>query len=201
MSEITTSRLLLRPATGADRLDLHRLEQDPEVMRYLNGGRPTPLEPAPDTDAGFLMPRGQQVGLWVVIEPQTGRFLGWVSLRVQGEVGDLGYRFRREAWGRGYATEAAAAVLDDAFERLGLARVAAQTMTVNRASRRVMDRLGMRHERTFFEDYPEALPGSDEGDVEYAITRAAWRALRAVRAVSGSASPPLNSPSRDGLAR
>ena len=174
-TEIVTSRLLLRPATAADLSDLHRLEQDPEVMRYLNGGRPTPLEPDADASAGFLMPRGPDDGLWVVVEPRSGRFLGWVSLRAQGDAGDLGYRFRREAWGHGYATEAASAVLADGFERLTLARVTAKTMAVNLASRRVMERLGMRHERTFYADYPEPLPGSDHGDVEYAITRGAWR--------------------------
>ena len=178
-TEITTSRLLLRPATDADRMDLHRLEQDPEVMRYLNGGRPTPLNPDSEADEGFLMPRGHADGLWVVVEPPTGAFLGWVSLRRQGEAGDLGYRFRRDAWGRGYATEAAAAVVADGFERRGLSRITAQTMTVNLASRRVMERLGMRHERTFFADFPDALPESAHGEVEYAITREAWRASAA----------------------
>jgi RimJ/RimL family protein N-acetyltransferase len=172
-TEIITPRLLLRPATGADRMDLHRLEQDPDVMRYLNGGRPTPLEP--DANEAFLMPRGHADGLWVVVEPQTGAFLGWVSLRLQGEAGDLGYRFRRDAWGRGYATEAASAVLADAFERRGLSRITAQTMAVNLASRRLMERLGMRHERTFFVDFPDALPGSEHGEVEYAMTRERWR--------------------------
>jgi RimJ/RimL family protein N-acetyltransferase len=154
-------------------MDLHRLEQDPEVMRYLNGGRPTPLEPDADTKAGFLMPRGPDDGLWVVVELQTGAFLGWVSLRPQGEAGDLGYRFSRDVWGQGYATEAASAVVADAFRRLGLSRIMAQTMAVNLASRRVMERLGMRHERTFFADHPDALPGSEQGDVEHAITREA----------------------------
>ena len=145
-------------------------------MRYLNGGRPTPLKPDSEADQGFLMPRGHADGLWVVVEPPTGAFLGWVSLRRQGEAGDLGYRFRRDAWGRGYATEAAAAVVADAFERRGLSHITAQTMAVNLASRRVMERLGMRHERTFFVDFPDALPESEHGEVEYAITREAWRA-------------------------
>lgn len=179
MTEIITGRLLLRPAAGADRMDLHRLERDPEVMRYLNGGRPTPLEPDADKDEGFLMPRGHADGLWVVVEPQTGAFLGWVSLRLQGEAGDLGYRFRRDAWGLGYATEAASAVLADAFERRGLSRITAQTMAVNLASRRLMERLGMRHERTLFVDFPDALPGSEHGEVEYAMTREQWRASSA----------------------
>ncbi|HWF78524.1 MAG TPA: GNAT family N-acetyltransferase, partial [Caulobacteraceae bacterium] len=111
--EIETPRLLLRPTIAADLKDLHGLEQDPEVMRYLNGGRPTPLEP--DADRGFLMPRGCDVGVWTVIERATGGFLGWVSVVPEADGGELGYRFRREHWGRGFATEAAGAVIADAF--------------------------------------------------------------------------------------
>ncbi|HLI67631.1 MAG TPA: GNAT family N-acetyltransferase [Caulobacteraceae bacterium] len=179
MVRLETPRLLLRPTTASDRADLHRLEQDPEVMRHLHGGRPTPLDPR--EDAGFLMPRGEEPGVWAVIERQTGRFLGWVALPVEAGAGRLGYRFFRAFWGHGYATEAARAVMADAFERLGAASVAADTMTVNLASRRLMERLGMRYARTFFADFPEALPGSEKGDVEYVLTREAWQALRAER--------------------
>ncbi|MGH6970287.1 MAG: GNAT family N-acetyltransferase, partial [Caulobacteraceae bacterium] len=100
---IDSPRLRLRPATTSDRTDLHRLEQDPEVMRHLNGGRATPLEPEAGEKAGFLMPRGPEVGLWAVMERETDDLLGWVSLRAEGKVGDLGYRFFRKAWGRGFA--------------------------------------------------------------------------------------------------
>ncbi|HEX5264656.1 MAG TPA: GNAT family N-acetyltransferase [Phenylobacterium sp.] len=174
--QIETPRLLLRPTTAADRPDLHGLEQDPEVMRHLNGGRPTPLEPDPrDDEAGFLMPRGGEAGVWTVLEPGAGGFVGWVSLLVQNDVGYLGYRFRRAAWGRGLATEAASAAVADGFGRLGLARIVAQTMAVNLASRKVMQRLGMRHVRTFFLDLPDPLPGSEQGDVEYELAREDWR--------------------------
>ena len=171
---LATSRLLLRAVTSSDRMDLHRLEQDPEVMRHLNGGRPTPLEPHAGAETEFLMPRGPEVGLWAVVERQTDRLLGWVSLRPEGNVGDLGYRFFREAWGRGFATEAAQAVIADGFLELGLGRITAETMSVNIASRRVMQRLGMRCVRTFIADYPDKLPGSEQGDVEYALLREEW---------------------------
>jgi RimJ/RimL family protein N-acetyltransferase len=170
--QIETPRLLLRPTTLADRTELHRLEQDPEVMRYLNGGRPTSL--APDADCGFLMPRGGEPGIWAVIERETGAFLGWVSLIPEQDAGQLGYRLRRAAWGRGFATEAASAVIADGFARLGLARIVAQTMAANLPSRRVMQRLGMRHVRTFFVDFQDPLPGSEQGDVEYELARADW---------------------------
>jgi RimJ/RimL family protein N-acetyltransferase len=54
-------------------------------------------------------------------------------------------------------------------------------MAVNHASRRLMERLGMRHERTFFVDFPDALPESEHGEVEYVMTREAWRASGADR--------------------
>jgi RimJ/RimL family protein N-acetyltransferase len=174
---IATSRLLLRAVTSSDRMDLHRLEQDPEVMRYLNGGRPTPLEPKASETTGFLMPRGPELGLWAVTERKSDNLLGWVSLRPEGDDGDLGYRFFRNAWGRGFATEAARAVIADGFLRLGLGRITAQTMSVNMASRRVMQRLGMRCVRTFFADYPDKLPGGEQGDVEYSLLREEWRQI------------------------
>lgn len=176
-ASIRTNRLLLRPATGADRLDLHRLEQDPRVMRHLNGGVATPLEPAGAT--GFLMPRGPEPGVWVVLAPPDERFAGWVSLRRDGRTAELGYRLRAEVWGRGYAVEAAAALMARGFADRRLEKVVAQTMAVNAPSRRVLERLGMTHVRTFFEPYPDPLPGSEEGEVEYAITRAEWKAAQA----------------------
>ena len=173
--QIETPRLLLRPTTAADRTDLHGLEQDPEVMCYLNGGRPTPLEPDASQERGFLMPRGGEPGVWTVVARAAGDFLGWASLLPENSAGYLGYRFRRAAWGRGFATEAAQALIADGFNRLGVARIVAVTMAVNLPSRSVMQRLGMRHVRTFYVDFPDALPGSEDGEVEYELTRLDWK--------------------------
>ena len=59
-----------------------------------------------------------------------------------------------------------------------MADVRTETMTVNTASRRVMEKAGLRHVRTFFADWPDKIPGDELGDVEYAITRAEWLAAR-----------------------
>src|SRR5689334_4837188 len=89
-------------------------------------------------------------------------------------VSELGYRLFRRHWGHGLAFEASAALLDHAFGTVGQHLVMAQTMAVNAKSRALMERLGMRHVRTFHGDWDEALPGSEEGEVEYAISREEW---------------------------
>ncbi|HZA85928.1 MAG TPA: GNAT family protein, partial [Acidimicrobiales bacterium] len=65
------------------------------------------------------------------------------------------------------------------FAELGVDRVYASTMMVNTASRRVMEKAGLRYVRTFHADWPVKIPGDEEGDVEYAIDRAQWENDRA----------------------
>ena len=94
---------------------------------------------------------------------------------------ELGYRLRRDAWGAGYGTEGCRALIDKGFTELGVHRVYAETMAVNVASRRVMEKCGLRHVRTFVSDWPERIPGDEHGDVEYALTRAEWAAGRSAQ--------------------
>jgi RimJ/RimL family protein N-acetyltransferase len=81
---------------------------------------------------------------------------------------ELGYRLRREWWGQGLATEGSLALIQLAFTELGARRVWAQTMTVNVASRRVMERCGLRFVRSFVGSY-DPIEGSEHGDVEYEL--------------------------------
>ncbi|QZY29566.1 GNAT family N-acetyltransferase [Nocardioides coralli] len=102
-----------------------------------------------------------------------GDWLGWWCLAVDETdeaAAELGYRLRRTAWGHGYATEGSRVLLDHAFETLGLQRVWAQTMAVNTRSRGVMERLGMRHVRTYQGEWEDPLPGAWRGEVVYEIT-------------------------------
>ncbi|MEZ5924047.1 MAG: GNAT family N-acetyltransferase [Hyphomicrobiaceae bacterium] len=169
--QILTERLRLRPVQPADRDALHRMEQDPEVMRYLNGGVPTPLVPADPQSSAYLMPRGAEPEVMAVIERDTGTLAGWIALFVEGEEAELGYRFYRSAWGQGYATEAAKAVISDAFARRDVTRIVALTMAVNTNSRRVMEKLGMRHAETCFPNFSEPIPGAEHGEVKYVLER------------------------------
>lgn len=88
---------------------------------------------------------------------------------------DLGYRLLRRWWRRGLASEGARELLRYGFEDINLSRIFAQTMTVNQGSRAVMASIGMTHVRTFAGNFDCPLPGSEEGEVEYAISRYQWQ--------------------------
>ncbi len=180
---LETERLILRRFT-LDDVDLATaLDADPAVMRYINGGRPTPRDEIRDDYLPAWMAyyqAGDRYGFWAAIEKDTGAFLGWFHLRPQGADPDdepeLGYRLIASAWGRGYATEGSRALIRTAFERLGARRVYATTMVVNVASSRVMEKAGLRFVRVFHQPWPDRIEGEEHGDVEYALTRDEWEA-------------------------
>jgi RimJ/RimL family protein N-acetyltransferase len=182
---LETERLVLRRFTEADVENLYELDSDPDVMRFINGGKPTPR----DVIQNEVLPRFLHYyerfaayGFWAAIERSTGEFLGWFHFRpAEGKSLDepeLGYRLRKSAWGKGYATEGARALIRMGFVELGVRRVFATTMTVNRGSRRVMEKAGLKFVRTFFGEWPERIEGDEHGDVEYALARAGWAADR-----------------------
>ncbi len=168
--------MVLRRLTEADLDDLAALDADPEVMRHLTGGRPTPREVIRDRILPAVLDdyeRSPGFGRFAAIERATGEFLGWFSLlRDEHRRGQasLGYRLRRAAWGRGLATEGSRALIRLAFAELGVERVVATTMAVNVASRRVMEKAGMTLARTFYLSWPDPIDGAEHGDVEYAVT-------------------------------
>ncbi|WP_252782054.1 GNAT family N-acetyltransferase [Actinoallomurus rhizosphaericola] len=98
-----------------------------------------------------------------------------------GEI-ELGYRLRRSAWSKGYATEGSRTLIRKGFTELGVERVVAETMTVNLGSRRMMEKAGLTLVRTFHRDGLDAVEGFEHGMVEYALTKADWaRDLRGMR--------------------
>ena len=182
MSVLVTERLALREFTRGDADLLVELDSDPAVMRFLNGGEPTAREYVEQTMLPSLIEdyvRYPGFGLWAA--QADGDFVGWFELRPAadsppGEV-VLGYRLRQAAWGHGYATEGGRALLHRGFEELGVRTVVAETMFVNKGSRRVMEKLGLSHRNTYFPDLPP-IPGSEHGEVQYSITLTEWRASR-----------------------
>jgi RimJ/RimL family protein N-acetyltransferase len=188
---LETERLLLRRFTSDDVDALVELDSDPDVMRYINGGRPTSREEIQtQVLPAFLeyYERFAGFGFWAAVEKSSGEFIGWFHLRpLPGQPEDepeLGYRLRRSAWGRGYATEGSRALICSAFDELKVRRVFATTMTVNVASRRVMEKSGLRYVRTFHLQWPEYIHGQEHGDVEYAITRSEWLERRTLAALA-----------------
>jgi RimJ/RimL family protein N-acetyltransferase len=176
---LETERLVLRRFTRDDLDRLIALDSDPEVTFFITGGRPEFQPDFLDSWLGYYE-RYAGYGFWAAEERATGQFIGWFHLRPEPgtpeDEPELGYRFVRSAWGKGYATEGSRALIDRAFLELGARRVRATTMTVNLGSRRVMEKSGLRFVRTFFMDWPWPIPGDEHGDVEYAITREEWLA-------------------------
>lgn len=183
---LETPRLVLRRFTEDDVDNLVDLDGDPEVMRFITGGRTTgQAEIRDEVLPAFLgyYQRYPGYGFWATVERSTGEFLGWFHLRPPPDGGvpdepELGYRLRRSAWGKGYAAEGSRALIDKAFADLGARRVFACTMVVNTASRRVMEKAGLAYVRTFHADWPDKIDGDEHGDVEYALLREDWEHAR-----------------------
>jgi RimJ/RimL family protein N-acetyltransferase len=185
---LETERLLLRRFTEDDVENLFALDSDPEVMRFLTGGRVTPR----DVIENETLPRFLQYyepftgfGFWAAIEKSSGDFLGWFHFRPpEGSPPDnveLGYRLRQSAWGKGYATEGSRALIRKGFTELGARRVCAGTMAVNLGSRRVMEKAGLSFVRTYHPEWPDPIEGADHGEVEYALLKADWEQQEATR--------------------
>ena len=184
-ARLRTGRLLLVPLAD-DHLEHEiELDSDPEVRRYLGDGKPATREQVvrahrerlaaadPVSGLGFWAGFSAQrfVGLWFLQPPERPD---------QGPVesqAELGYRLLRRFWRQGLASEGARELLRHGFDDLGLSRIFAETMAVNVASRATMAAIGMRHVRTFERHFDEPLPGTEHGEVEYAITREQWSGL------------------------
>jgi RimJ/RimL family protein N-acetyltransferase len=178
---LETERLVLRPFTADDADLLIELDSDPEVMRYLTGGKPT----APETIREQYLPNilaglekwEYRFGMLAAYEQEGGAFIGWFILRPKAEGPldevELGYRLRRAAWGKGYATEGSQALVRKAFTELGVRMIWADTMFVNRGSRNIMEKLGMTHVDTYFPEL-EPIEGSEHGEVRYELTAEQW---------------------------
>jgi len=170
---LETERLALCRFTEADVDHLFALHNDPDVMRFLNGGKPTPRE---EIEREYREHFAGD-GYWAAVEKATGEFLGWFAFNQKEsgpEEAELGYRLKRSAWGKGYATEGSRALIQKGFTELGVRRVFAETMVVHAASRRVMENAGLRYVRTFHEPWPYHIEGEEHGDVEYALQKADW---------------------------
>ncbi len=181
---LETERLVLRPFGEDDDSDIERLvrlDSDPDVMRFINGGRPTSrvhvverVLPQLTRDYPCIGTRG----FWAAEEKATGAFLGWFEFRPLADdcadVVELGYRLGRSAWGRGYATEGARALIRKGFTEFGVQKVTADTMYVNSRSRRVMEKAGLVFVRRWYGEWPDSIDGCEHGEVEYALERSRW---------------------------
>jgi RimJ/RimL family protein N-acetyltransferase len=179
---LRTERLLLRQWTDADREPFAALNADPAVMAHF----PAPMtreqsDELVDRCAAALAKRGY--AFWAVEVLETGRFIGFTGLSDVGfqsaftPAVEIGWRLSKDAWGNGFASEAARACLAHAFGAAGLEEVVSFTATTNKRSQRVMERIGMTHDEADDFDHPRLEAGHRlERHVLYRITREQWSA-------------------------
>jgi len=164
---LETPRLLLRRFTEADAPLVYQLNSDPEVLQYLH-------EPLLEDEAHarkiikeIILPQYRhQLGRWATHRKEDGAFIGWCGLKYRPELDeiDLGYRFSKSYWGKGYATESARHVLEFGFHELRLPTITGRAHVENLASLKVLENIGMRYVqdevvddcpvKTYFADNP-----------------------------------------------
>lgn len=145
MTILQTTRLTLRELTAADAENFYTLNADPEVIRYTGDGAFESVAAAKEFLENYSHYKEYGFGRWAVIRKEDGAFLGWCGLKYSPESDehDIGFRFFREYWGQGYATEAAQACLDYGFGTLGLTTILGRAMKANAASVKVLEKIGM----------------------------------------------------------
>lgn len=173
---LVTDRLRLRPATDADADALFALHSDAFVLRYWDSPPWTERERADRFVATCVRMADEGTGARPVVERRSdGAFLGWCGVTrwdPEHRSASVGYCFARTAWGQGFATEAAGALLRWAFEALDLNRVQAEADTRNAASARVLEKLGFRLEGTLREDC--VVDGVVSDSWVYGLLRREW---------------------------
>jgi [ribosomal protein S5]-alanine N-acetyltransferase len=147
MKEILrTDRLILRTWRLDDAEALFEICRDPEVMLHIGTGQPYQSVEEAQRFLGWAEAYQNENGFcrWAVIEKVSQKIIGscgFARLEETGEI-ELGYLFARQSWGKGYATEAAAACLRYGFEQLNFTKVIALTDLEHTASQRVVERIG-----------------------------------------------------------
>lgn len=182
-----TERLRLRSWREGDRVKFVRRLNTPAVMRWLGGVQDEATHAAAfDRIDGFQRDYGHT--FWIVERKDDGALLGFCGLKRANSPGgeqlhgefEIGWRLREDAWGQGFAKEAAIASLDLAFGRYRAPHVIALTVAGNADSRALMERLGMRRRPDL--DYVDSRfpsPGELNPTIIYRIDAADWPAARA----------------------
>lgn len=173
---LETERLVLRQFTNEDVDNLFELDNDPEVVRFVDPKSPIIRETyfhdfLSWQFKAYEMSQGK-FGYWATIEKTSGEFIGWFQFLPesphQRNIAELGYRLKRSAWGKGYATECSKALINKGFTELGCDRVFSKALVDNKASIRVMEKAGLQFEK-YFTYHSRA--GIDKPAVMYSLSK------------------------------
>jgi RimJ/RimL family protein N-acetyltransferase len=139
-----TPRLVLREFTIDDAYKIWELNSDPEVIKYTGDPPFETIEKAREFLLNYKDYEKNGIGRWAVITKASNSFIGWCGLKFNEQnLVDLGFRFFRKEWNKGYATEAAHACLEYGFVQLDLKEIIGRVARQNKASIKVLEKLSM----------------------------------------------------------
>jgi RimJ/RimL family protein N-acetyltransferase len=144
---IDTDRLTIRSFVESDIPKYAAIVADPEVTQFLGDGSPHTYEEASAYVERCIRSEAKSgIARYAVVLRETGALIGFCGFREERDCIDFGWRYARHAWGNGYATEAAAAVLDYGINTLKLSDIVCRAAVENVGSIRVMEKIGMQFE-------------------------------------------------------
>ncbi len=145
-----TPRLFLRQFVEEDAPLIYQLNSDPEVLKYVHEPVLENEEQARDIITNIILPQYKNnLGRWATHTKNDNKFIGWCGLKhLHGnDIIDLGYRFMKTAWGKGFATEAAQYTMEYGFKILNLHTITGRAHVGNIASQKVLEKIGMKYTR------------------------------------------------------
>lgn len=154
---LETSRLQLRPFSEEDSPSLFLLNSDPLVLQYTGDAPFKDVDEAAEFILRYDHYKQYGYGRWAVMAREANAFIGWCGLKYSPEKNetDIGFRFHREFWGKGFATEAASGCLKYGFTELGLSRIIGRAQIGNISSHKVLEKIGMNHIGSFRDEHAQ----------------------------------------------
>ncbi|MBM3430929.1 MAG: GNAT family N-acetyltransferase [Bacteroidetes bacterium] len=154
---VETDRLILRELEHSDTHDLYEMDADPDVHLFIENN---PVKSIDEITKVIKMLKKQYmengIARWAVIDKSSNECIGWSGLKYVNQpinnhtnFYELGYRFKKKHWGKGFATESSTAILDYGFSNLNIANIFALTDPKNIRSKKVLHKLGFAHQETF----------------------------------------------------
>jgi RimJ/RimL family protein N-acetyltransferase len=178
---LLTARFRLRRFERADLHELVRMDAEPEVMRYINGGVPVTADDWQEkifpVIEGYYERYAGELGNWIAESRESGVFSGWYHLRPAKQdldnrkVLELGFRLPTHVWGQGAATEVSLGLIDKAFRELGAEEIFARAHAENRGSQRVLEKCGLSLVERSVE---ESFPGPNKTLFRYTLPKSHW---------------------------
>jgi RimJ/RimL family protein N-acetyltransferase len=156
---LETTRLYLREFIHSDGFHFYHLNNDADVVKYTGNASFNSLGEANDFIKNYSDYKQNGYGRWAVCLTETNEFLGWCGLKYEEDTTeiDLGYRFYKKHWGRGYATEAAKSCVNYGFSKLKMNKIVGRASIENTASIEVLKKCNFKFNKQFLYDNRPAV--------------------------------------------